>query len=221
MSKKVEIKINEDAGDSAKVYGENYLKGKDGEDIIDPITKKAIAAPFMDTHGDRIFGDLFAAASEKADDPEQIQKDYDEMIAQQQNIPVTPLNVMGLSEELLENDSQVHASNAFIQQESDYYKQMEKEREEYKYNFDKLTEKISEQEKILEEVTEKFNACKDKDEKIKLFHEVHAEMNKLVEISSNYGQAVTGSDTSSVIDSLSSYDNNYDESATRKYIKDL
>jgi septal ring factor EnvC (AmiA/AmiB activator) len=215
-NKKVEIKINNEAGDSAQFYGEEY----DERFGVDSLTGKTVAKPFMETHGSRIFEDLMGAAQEKADDPEQIQREYDEMMKNQQNQQPT-IDIMGLNQESQENDSQIHAVKEFSQQEIDFNKQIQKENEEYKFNLDKLTEKINEQEKILAEVTEKFNNCKDKDKKIKLFHEVNAEMNKLMEISSNWGQAVQASDTSSVVDSLSAYDNNYDEGTERKVIKEL
>jgi septal ring factor EnvC (AmiA/AmiB activator) len=215
-NKKVEIKINNEAGDSAQFYGEEY----DERFGVDPLTNKKVANPFMETHGNRIFEDLMGAAQEKADDPEQIQREYDEMMKNQQNQQPT-IDIMGLNQESQENDSQIHAVKEFSQQEIDFNKQIQKENEEYKFNLDKLTEKINEQEKILAEVTEKFNNCKDKDEKIKLFHDVHFEMNKLMEISSNWGQAVQASDTSSVVDSLSAYDYGYDEDSERKVIKEL
>lgn len=217
MSKKrVEIKINKEAGDSAQFYGENY----DERFGVDPLTNKRVANPFMETHGTRIFEDLFSAAQEKADDPKQITKEYEELVKNQQN-QQTPIDIMSLNQESQENDSQIHAVKEFSQQEIDFNKQIQKENEEYKFSLDKLTEKINEQEKILAKVTEKFNNCRDKDEKIKLFHDINFEMNKLLEISSNWGQAVQTSDTSSVVDSLSAYDYGYDEGSERKVIKNL
>lgn len=208
-------------GDSSKLYGENFLEKQDGEKLIDPITGKPIAVSFEETHGDRIFGALADALTEKADDPEDIQREYDEMIKQQQENKSSDFSIGGLKQEQTDSDSQKHAVTEFQTQERKLQEAIKKEEGEYKHNFEKLTEKIAEQEKILNEVSEKFNSCKDKEEKIKLYHQVHEEMNKLIEISSNYGQAVQNSDTTSVIDSLSSYDYGYDEGSTRKYIKDL
>jgi hypothetical protein len=216
------IKYEQDFfGDSSKVYGEKYLETPDGEKLIDPITNKPITKSFEETHGDRIFGALADALTEKADDPEEIQREYDEMVKREQENQKTDFGIGGLKQESVDSDSQKHAVTEFQTQEQKLQESIKKEEEEYKHNFEKLSEKIAEQEKILNEVTEKFNTCKDKEEKIKLYHQVHEEMNKLIEISSNYGQAVQSSDTSSVIESLSSYDYGYDEGSTRKYIKDL
>lgn len=227
-------------GDSSKLYGENFLEKQDGEKLIDPITNKPVAAPFEETHGDRIFGALADALTEKADDPEETKREYEELLKKDKEYAEyrnelhddvisyggksdTGLftDIMGINTEQVDSDSQKHAVTEFQTQERKLQESIKKEEEEYKHNFEKLTEKIAEQEKILNEVTEKFNSCKDKEEKIKLYHQVHEEMNKLIEISSNYGQAVQNSDTTSVIDSLSSYDYGYDEDSTRKYIKDL
>lgn len=207
-------------GDSSKLYGENFLEKQDGEKLIDPITKKPVAAPFEETHGDRIFGALADALTEKADDPEETKREYEKMMEQQEN-KSSDFGIGGLKQEIVDSDSQKHAVTEFQTQERKLQEVIKKEEDEYKHNFEKLSEKIAEQEKILNDVTEKFNSCKDKEEKIKLYHQVHEEMNKLIEISSNYGQAVQNSDTTSVIDSLSSYDYGYDEDSTRKYIKDL
>lgn len=217
-------------GDSSKLYGENFLEKQDGEKLIDPITNKPVAAPFEETHSNRIFGALADASTEKADDPEEIQREYEKMMKKNtEEISgfLTKIGVPhevrfgGLKQEQVDSDSQKHAVTEFQTQERKLQEAIKKEEEEYKHNFEKLSEKIAEQEKILNEVTEKFNLCKDKEEKIKLYHQVHEEMNKLIEISSDYGQAVQNSDTTSVIDSLSSYDYGYDEDSTRKYIKDL
>ena len=196
-----EIKYTtEFVGDSSKLYGEDFLKDEKGELVIDPITKKPVAASFMETHGDRIFDILSEAASEKADSIEDTLKDFEE------------LKDFNLSD---------HVDTTFESQESSLSQQIAKEQEEYKGSLEDFEKSLADQEKKLNDVTEKFNSCEDKEEKIKLYHEVHEEMNILIGLASNYGKVVEKSDTSSVIDSLSAYDENYDESSTRKYIKDV
>lgn len=164
---------------------------------------------------------LFKAASEKADDPEEIQKEFEELYGNKQPEQPQIPNLMCLDQEIQSTNSQKHAVGEFSKQESVYNEQIQKEVSEYKDNFDKLSEKIKEQEKILTEVTEKFNNCMDKDEKIKLFENVNEEMCKLVAISYNYGNAVQKSDVSYIIDTLSAYDWGYDENQERKIIKKL
>jgi len=238
MSKKEDKKLKgieyeqDFLGDSSKLYGEEFLKDKEGELVIDPITNKPVAASFMETHGDRIFGALEDALTQKADDPEETKREYEQLLEKDKDYAEylkdldgrvtefrgTPEEVVDKFHKTMVNE---HANNEFESQEDTLKEDIKKEEEEYKQYFEELTEKIAEQEKILTEVTEKFNTCQDKEEKIKLYHQVHEEMNKLIEVSSNYGAAVQNSDTNEVIDALSSYDNNYDEDATRKYIKDL
>ena len=202
-------------GDSSKLYGEEFVLNKNGETEIDPITNKPIASSFMDTHGDRIFGALSEAATEKADDHEDIQREYDQMI-RNQSIP--DLNV-----ETLDTASQKYAADEFSKQEQFFQEIIKQEEDEYKSAFTKLSEKLADQERLLNEITDKFNKHdpNDKEGKIKLYQRVHEEMNKLVNMSYNYGRVVEHSDTHEMVGSLSSYDTNYNPESVNKYIKEL
>ena len=132
-------------------------------------------------------------------------------------------DLVGLKEESLDTDGQKHASEAFTTQERHLQQIMEQEREDYKDSFEKLSEKIDAQEKLLNEVTDKFNNhdTNDKDGKIKLYKEVHEAMGELIRISYNYGRSIENNDTGSTIGSLSSYDTQYDEDCVKKYIKEV
>ena len=217
-------------GDSSKLYGEEYLVNSNGDVEIDPLTNKPIAASYMETNGDRIFNALFDAASEKADDPEEIAREYEKMVTEQaeyrdelQNRVDNQLELGGLKQESLDTVGQKHASDVFNKQERHFQQIMEQEREEYKDNFEKLTEKITVQEKILNEVTERFNNHdpNDKEGKIELYNEIHRVMNELVTISYNYGRSIDNIDTDDAIGSLSAYDTFHNEGDVNKYIKEL
>ncbi len=217
-------------GDSSKLYGEEYLVNSNGDVEIDPLTNKPITASYMETNGDRIFNALFDAASEKADDPEEITREYEKIVMEQaeyreelQNRLDNQLELGGLKQESLDTVGQKHASDVFSDQERQFQHIMEQEREEYMGNFDELSEKIAEQEKLLNEVTERFNSHdpNDKEGKIKLYNEIHEAMNELVTISYNYGKSIENTDTNDAIGSLSAYDNSHNVGGVNKYIKEL
>lgn len=211
------IEYNQDfLGDSSKVYGEEGMLDENGEPVIDPITKTPVIAPFMETHGDRIFGALEDALTQAPDDdmPELTPEQFKQL---ESGVPLEDILDDSKEITMIEN----HAQIEFAKQEEALQKAIKQEEDDYRKNFETLTDKIAEQEEVVKKITDKFNSCEDKEEKIKLFYEVHEEMNKLIEISSNVGSAVQNCDTSDIVGSLSSYDNDYDEDATRKYIKDL
>lgn len=216
-------------GDSSKIYGEKYLKNNYGENEIDPLTNTPISDSFEETHGDRIFGALIEASKEKADDQNEISREYDEMMKQEceyrekiKNI-VDDSQIVGLKQESLDSDSQKHASIVFNEQENELQKTIRREEEEYKHNFEKLCEKIKNQEGLLNELTDKFNNHdpNDKVGKIELYHKVHEAMNELVRISYNFGSSIQNNNSDEVIGSLSAYDSNYNEDCVKKYIKEL
>ncbi len=217
-------------GDSSKLYGEEYLVNSNGDVEIDPLTNKPITASYMETNGDRILNALFDAVSEKADDPEEITREYEKMVIDQaeyredlQNRVDNQLELGGLKQESLDTVGQKHASDVFNKQERHFQQIMGQEREDYVGNFDELSKKIAEQEKILNEVTERFNNHdpNDKEGKIELYNEIHKVMNELVTISYNYGRSIDNIGTDDVIGSLSAYDTSHNEGDENKYIKEL
>jgi len=201
---------------SDNLYGEEYVVDRDGNAQIDSETKKPISKPFMESHGVRIFDALFDASSEPADDetPEEIENELSK------NDPNYINNNEITNGNLTEDDVSSFIEKAFENDLVNTSKQMQKEKEEYKQHFDKQQYRILKQEAVVKYITDKFNECSDKDEKIKLYHDVIKETAKLSEMSADVGGEVEKTDMSGILDSMKAYEK-YDDNSKKKHVKKL
>lgn len=191
---------------------EKYHKDKEGNLIIDPITKKPVALPFMETIGASIMDNLDNLSKLEADDDMPLLDD-ESFEKLQRGIPLEEIQKES-------EDAKEVVQNEFKEQEERYKSQIELEREHYQEHFKKIADELTESERELSELTDKFNKSQDKDEKIKLYAEIHAKLNEVYGGYADVGSEIKQTDTSSVVDSLSAYDYGYDEKGERKIIKE-